>query len=561
MPNLQFEHVYSLIGYLSVGNFAGFKTPILKNSGLPSTQRVDKEGIITCFVVLSDEDVGDAVYPNVRLPKGEVKIGDEERFLFRCEFQEHCSDQEGSSDEFNQGEAFFYGTRAAVTEKLRSWLRRSGNQNAVLTLEVMRFIGMDEGVVRATAEVARLAICEMGFDPGEIWVKSFVKGAGREAELRREREIARHKKFSRSYARSLKDFEAQASEWIAAYDGADKDRIARLWADVIDNVNTLHDGDEQVAHSAYRRLLATLGRAEDVRGTAPMISLYLRAIYIELTWQRYCRFNLLKAGIEDKEIKLSSIDKSSFDDFLNVESENLFESALRVLKRFKIPKYRVFYRPGLIAIGEVLEYNAGQSMRIIFQDETVEIEEDVLSKNPLLGGWNFGDLTIFAFRRKNAGTMKGFEYIRDAFDIFVPGLTNFSQIFLGASSSWLVIKLPRSEMSILLQGKGKIINQIIFALGLRRLTLIPTFPDDENGIERELRHFVNNAWSALVIRRIEGKTILLDLPNKDGLDLRIISNKVRTFSSMFEKVFSGWKCEYAFKTQDLEKNNEFNEFL
>jgi len=154
-------------------------------------------------------------------------------------------------------------------------------------------------------------------------------------------------------------------------------------------------------------------------------------------------------------------------------------------------------------------------------------------------------LNIIADRNGHANaTCWGPQFVYSLFDLFFPGGIVYRrkggnsepQMWLVGSNSWLVVKIWPMEMSSFLTGGGWTTGILSELSGFRRITIVPAY--GASGSYRfwsELRSFVNNSWSDLSIENRFGYTVLMRTKSSEPLD----PLKLRTFGSMFEKVFDG----------------------
>ncbi|WP_142781909.1 hypothetical protein [Agrobacterium sp. T29] len=138
-----------------------------------------------------------------------------------------------------------------------------------------------------------------------------------------------------------------------------------------------------------------------------------------------------------------------------------------------------------------------------------------------------------------AVSQRGWEHVKAVLDLLYPGVVGNGElgarIAMGASNSWLLAFVPREHKSILLNQGGWFVKSLEKVLGLRRVTLSETSHlIGHQAREKEIREFTNDAFKALKLIELTGGIahFLTDLSNTDP-------RKVRTFSSMFKKLFPG----------------------
>jgi hypothetical protein len=104
---------------------------------------------------------------------------------------------------------------------------------------------------------------------------------------------------------------------------------------------------------------------------------------------------------------------------------------------------------------------------------------------------------------------------------------------MGASNSWAVIRMLPDVMTQWLENGGVNVRHLQKVLGIRRITLIPQgqSENEQENLDSEIRHFVNNAWKACRIEQLAPDRIVIHTP-LDSNDPR----KLRTFTSMLKKI-------------------------
>lgn len=142
-------------------------------------------------------------------------------------------------------------------------------------------------------------------------------------------------------------------------------------------------------------------------------------------------------------------------------------------------------------------------------------------------------------RGRFAVSQRGWEHVKAVFDLLYPGVVGNGElgarIAMGASNSWLLAFVPPEHKSILLNQDGWFVKSLEKLLGLRRITLSATSRQiGHHAREKEIREFTNDAFKALKLIELTGGIahFLTDLSNTDP-------RKIRTFSSMFKKLFPG----------------------
>lgn len=144
-------------------------------------------------------------------------------------------------------------------------------------------------------------------------------------------------------------------------------------------------------------------------------------------------------------------------------------------------------------------------------------------------------LTLCASRDPVAGmrmaTRRGKEFVAAVTECYYPDC--ITGIWMGASNSWAVIRMKAEHMSAWLEHGGVNIKHLQDILGVRRITLLPEGKGEteQERLDNEIRHFVNNAWRACRIAQLEDDRIVIHTPI-DSDDPR----KLRTFCSMLKKL-------------------------
>lgn len=129
------------------------------------------------------------------------------------------------------------------------------------------------------------------------------------------------------------------------------------------------------------------------------------------------------------------------------------------------------------------------------------------------------------------GTRRGREFVASVMEAYYPGCV--SGIWMGASNSWAVIRMDAQVMTEWLENGGVNVKHLQDVLGIRRITLIPQGKgeNEQDQLDNEIRHFVNNSWRACKIAELTPQRIVIYTP-LDTNDPR----KLRTFTSMLKKI-------------------------
>lgn len=193
--------------------------------------------------------------------------------------------------------------------------------------------------------------------------------------------------------------------------------------------------------------------------------------------------------------------------------------------------------PGRILEGVVSGYRDGGIIYRVL-DNMVFVPQNLMSvmdyhTPPPLGSEQV--LALCASRDEKSGlrtaTRRGKEFVAAVMECYYPDCV--SDIWMGASNSWAVIRMSSEDVSVWLENGGVNVKHLQQVLGIRRITLIPE-GDGETEQEvkdNELRHFINNAWKDCKIEELSPQKIVLHTPFEHN-DPR----KLRTFTSMLKKI-------------------------
>jgi hypothetical protein len=174
----------------------------------------------------------------------------------------------------------------------------------------------------------------------------------------------------------------------------------------------------------------------------------------------------------------------------------------------------------------------------------------LLLKNLVSVAWHHtppapGMIGLFVTRRSDQITQRGPEYVSAIFDLFFPvklDVEDPTNVYLGASNSWAVIVTSEKKKGVLLANKGELVRQLQRLCGLRRITITTRSGD----FESEVKNFINDGFQDIRDLAFDGSSVWGRLTV--GADLRSFiaggssiyeDRKIRTFLSMWEKVFPG----------------------
>lgn len=129
-------------------------------------------------------------------------------------------------------------------------------------------------------------------------------------------------------------------------------------------------------------------------------------------------------------------------------------------------------------------------------------------------------------------TRRGKEFVGAVIECYYPDC--ISEMWMGASNSWAVIKMSESAMQEWMAEDGANLRYLQKILGIRRITIIP---ESEAELEQdrkneELASFIASAWKGAEISKIDESQVVIGIPLEEELDPR----KMRTFTSMLKKI-------------------------
>ncbi|MCP5405711.1 MAG: hypothetical protein H6922_05775 [Pseudomonadaceae bacterium] len=194
--------------------------------------------------------------------------------------------------------------------------------------------------------------------------------------------------------------------------------------------------------------------------------------------------------------------------------------------------------PGRVVEGEVCGYQGGGVIYKLREGRQVLVPENLLSvvdsfHKPECGSKQI--LSLIASTDDVSGlrqaTRRGREFVASVIEEFYPDCV--SGVWTGASNSWAVIRMKPEHVSAWLEKGGVNLKHMQTIMGLKRITLLPEGRGNtaEEAFENELKHFVNNAWKACVIREVTPTLIRIYTPLDDQNP-----KKIRTFTSMLKKI-------------------------
>ncbi len=183
-------------------------------------------------------------------------------------------------------------------------------------------------------------------------------------------------------------------------------------------------------------------------------------------------------------------------------------------------------------------YRLGESRRILVPTDLLSVQDTF--KRPDVGTKQI--LVMLAGTDTSTGcrmaTRRGKEFVASVMEEFHPQCV--SGIWTGASNSWAVIRMKPAHVSTWLEKGGINMKAMQQLLGLKRITLVPE-GDGATPLERadnEIRHFVNNAWKACIVRHLTPEKVVIYTPLDDQ-----DPKKIRTFTSMLSKIVSNRTIE------------------
>lgn len=193
--------------------------------------------------------------------------------------------------------------------------------------------------------------------------------------------------------------------------------------------------------------------------------------------------------------------------------------------------------PGRVMEGEVVGFRDGGVIYRV-QENLVMIPENLLAvhdyhNKPPLGTKQVLTLcaSVDPVSKMRIATRRGKEFVAAVTEEYYPHCV--SGIWMGASNSWAVIRMPADDMTHWLESGGVNVKHLQSVLGLRRITLLPDGRGEtlQERRDSEIKHFVNNAWKDCSIGVLEPDRIVLQTPLGQQ-DPR----KLRTFISMLKKI-------------------------
>lgn len=194
--------------------------------------------------------------------------------------------------------------------------------------------------------------------------------------------------------------------------------------------------------------------------------------------------------------------------------------------------------PGRVLEGEVESYRDGGIVYRLRENKQVFVPENLLSVTDVFTKPAIGTKQIVALiastddaSKMRLATRRGREFVASVIEEFHPNCV--SGVWTGASNSWAVIRMKPEHVSAWLEKGGVNMKHMQGVLGLKRITLLPEGRGNtpEEALENEIKHFVNNAWKACIIREMTPAKLLIYTPLDDQNP-----KKIRTFTSMLKKI-------------------------
>lgn len=194
--------------------------------------------------------------------------------------------------------------------------------------------------------------------------------------------------------------------------------------------------------------------------------------------------------------------------------------------------------PGRVLEGEVAGFQQGGVIYKLRENRQVLVPENLLSVSDTFTKPAMGTRQIVALIASTdeasgmrLATRRGREFVASVMEEFHPGCV--SGVWTGASNSWAVIRMRPEHVSTWLEKGGVNMKHMQSMLGLKRITLLPEGRGNtpEEAADNEIKHFVNNAWKACIIREMTPTRLLIYTPLDDQNP-----KKIRTFTSMLKKI-------------------------
>ncbi|MGC9448375.1 hypothetical protein [Cereibacter johrii] len=255
------------------------------------------------------------------------------------------------------------------------------------------------------------------------------------------------------------------------------------------------------------------------------------------------RFGLRLAGSPSEILENAAQLELVLSDSLSEET-SVFSQILTHASVMLRPKDK-FVKVGIAFSGKVVDVDPGGNIVISGIGRKF-----LLLKNLISVAWHHtppapGTIGIFVTRRSDQITQRGPEYVSAIFDLFFPvklDVEDPTNVYLGASNSWAVIVTNKKKKGVLLANKGELVRQLQRLCGLRRITITTRSGDFEN----EVKNFINDGFQDIRDLAFNGGSVWGRLTASADL-LRFVASgssiyddrKIRTFISMWEKVFPG----------------------
>lgn len=516
-----------ICGYIGDGVPEGFKTPTFKNGGLPQLQVVGDDDLVLGFEAYDDQSDRRVVGSNSL----------EDHWAVRGKPPIYCFKPSLGPP--------ILGRRYSIAPKLRQWIRREDRGDdgidPIVAFDVLVFIGAPREVIE---QAANRLVASLQF-------KSEIR---RDSYRRRLLSIADTSFRGRSNEGALNSdglagrltVESLLSDLDIEISKSTPDRASLLRSfkdEFIVWLSSTEDKPLRARAAQLRGLVRLLGEVEGQKFEGSAARKLVRFAYFRNVFRRYALSNQYSASQLDEPLRV--LHPRDVSDLLNCPPGDFLASCVTACSKIppRLTRGHRYVKPGVVVFGEVVNVEVDRVL-VSNGGRSFAIEENLLSTQSYLSRPFVGDLIVFSVKLSNGGSCRGEKFVRQVLGVFFPFDDDESldlDVTLGASNSWAILKMPAADKGHILFGGGGFINQLTELLGLRRLTVIGRYSDDEDGHLKEFKDFINSSWQAIKIDSFENGRIVLTFPVEDVeyFDER----KMRTFKSMVNKVYPSHELE------------------
>lgn len=518
-----------IVGFLSDGKQTGFKTPVVQNGREPAVQDADRNGIVMGFIACSEEDI-ERIY-RINYPIAiRSEVGKEVVFIFRTVDDTFCE------------------RRSKLIPRLLVETRRQESMTRSDAINVMIFARLPLNRIYEAIDHFAASLAGDGINIADQWAHSF------------KRRVA---------GKVSHDSYLAEEEWLGPFSGG-RVSLASLESEVSDEIDRIEDENERQksaltldnyyklksalqsknadTRDSGRRELYMLSAVSDV-GVYRKIAFLVNFLFVKSCWDAFVRRNSECYG---RKIKIQTPSRE-IAEIARLDASQRISAIAELFSIFRPFSHRdqrgkeLPLPPGLVLRGRIVSVSPAGNLLVQAGSKFIDIDANLVSIVAHNKGPRAGDHVVFCLRKNNLGSFRGSEFIGSLIEIFFPMKSDIekpSEIVLGASNSWAVVRTSKGKYGKIIAGTGVYVAQLSELCGLRRLTVIRKSDETDS----EVVEFCRATWRDLTIKREENRYILsLEVPaDANSVDDR----KLRTFKSMWGKLFPNIEMEVRLTRSD-----------